>query len=451
MTAAEIFATHALALNWHALPEPARDTAKIFLLDTVAVGIAGVRAPFAAAVAAAESQGSAGRARIFGSPARVSARSAAFVNAYQIHAQEFDCVHEPAVLHPFSAVLGALSAECTARSGIDGASFGAAVVAGVDIAVSLGLAATGPLSFFRPATAGIFGATAAVARLRGLTHPHTIAALGHALAFASGTMQAHVEGTPGLALQVAAAARNALAAADLAQAGLPGAAHSIDGPFGYFSLFETSYDLAPILARLGQSFGVIGLSHKPFPTGRAGHGGIGAVQTLLSSRGVASADIAELRYVAPSLIARLVGRPAHASMSVAYARLCLPYLAAHAAFAGSVGLDAFSPACMADPAVLELAGRITVEVDGNPDPAAFTPAVLHARLCDGRTLEIAVPALSGSPALPLDRAARLRKVRDCLSFAGLDLPAEHLAARIEALEHEADMDALFALACPPNT
>jgi 2-methylcitrate dehydratase PrpD len=352
------------------------------------------------------------------------------------------------VLHTYSAVLGALSAECTARPGIDGASFGAALVAGVDIAVSLGLAATSPITFFRPATAGIFGATAALARLRGLSYAQTVAALGHALAFASGTMQAHIEGTPGLALQVAAAARNALAAADLAEAGLPGASLSIEGPFGYLSLFEKTHDLAPVLARLGKDFAVSELSHKPFPTGRAGHGGIGAVQSLMRIHGVAAADIEALRYVAPSLIARLVGRPARADMRVAYARLCLPYLAARTAFFGTVGLDAFSPEALADEAVLELAARITVAVNDNPDPAAFTPAVLHATLRDGRKIEISLPALHGSPSLPLDRPARLAKVDQCLAFGALDMPAEILATRIEALDTEPNMAALFALACP---
>jgi 2-methylcitrate dehydratase PrpD len=450
LSAAEIFAAHALGLHWDALPEAARDCARTFLFDTIAVGAAGARAPFAAEVAASETRGSPGPARILGSSARVSIRAAAFVNAYQIHAQEFDCVHEPAVLHPYSAVLGALAAECTGHPGIDGARFGAALVAGVDVAVALGLAALSPIVFFRPATAGIFGATAALARLRSFSLAQTVAAFGHALAFASGTMQAHVEGTPGLALQVAAAARSALAAADLAEAGLPGAASSIEGPFGYLTLFETSHDLEPVLASLGKSFAVTGLSHKPYPTGRAGHGGIGAVQTLLRTENIRAADIAAMRYVAPSLIARLVGRRPHAGMRVAYARLCLPYLAARTAFYGTVGLDAFSPEALADPAVLELASRITVAVNGNPDPAAFTPAVLQADLRGGRTVEIAVTTQYGSPSQPLDQAARHRKAQDCFAFAGLDLPVERLAARIEALGHEPDMAVVFMLACSPE-
>jgi 2-methylcitrate dehydratase PrpD len=261
-------------------------------------------------------------------------------------------------------------------------------------------------------------------------------------------MQAHLEGTPGLALQVGAAARNAIASADLAEAGVPGAASSIEGPFGYLPLFETLHDLPPVLAELGRSFAVSGLSIKPFPTGRAGHGGIGAVQALMRGHGLAAADIAAIRYEAPSLIARLVGRRPHADMRVAYARLCLPYLAARTAYYGTAGLDAFSPEALAEARVLDLAERITVTVDDNPDVAAFTPACLHATLHDGRVLQVPVPALLGSPAAPLDAEARLDKIRACLAFGGLSAAAETWAARIEALDDAADVGELLAMTCP---
>jgi 2-methylcitrate dehydratase PrpD len=257
-------------------------------------------------------------------------------------------------------------------------------------------------------------------------------------------MQAHVEGTPGLALQVAAAAHGAIVAADLAAAGVPGARMAIEGPFGYLPLFETASDMPPVLARLGRRFAVTELSHKPYPTGRAAHGGIAAVQALMQAHGVAADDMASLRYVAPSLIARLVGRPAEPCMQVAYARLCLPYLIARTVLHGAVGLDAFSPAALDDAAVLALAARVTVAVDDNPDPAAFTPAVLHAQLRDGREIEIQMPHLPGSPAAPLAIPARLAKVRQCLAFGGASRDEDELAERIDALDQIEDVSGLLA-------
>jgi 2-methylcitrate dehydratase PrpD len=226
-------------------------------------------------------------------------------------------------------------------------------------------------------------------------------------------------------------------------------AAAIEGNFGYLPLFETLHDLPPVLEQLGRSFAVTGLSIKPFPTGRAAHGGIAAVQTLMRDHAVAATDIAHMRYEAPSLIARLVGRPPHASMRVAYARLCLPYLAARTLFYGTAGLDAFSPEALSEPRVLELASRIDVTVDDNPDVAAFTPARLLATLRDGKILDIAVPALLGSPAAPLDEAARLAKIGACLEFGGVPLAPELLAARVDSLEHMHDVGELIAMTCLP--
>jgi 2-methylcitrate dehydratase PrpD len=447
MIASERFAAHALALDWHRLPASVRQSAKVFLADTIGVGVAGANATHAAAIRSLEASEASGTACVLGASENFSTRSAAFANAFQIHAMEFDCVHEPAVLHPYSAVLGALIAECTGRAKLDGATFGAALVAGVDIAVGLGMAARGRLKFFRPATAGIFGAVGALARARQMTQDQTVAAFGHALAFACGTMQAHLEGMPDLPLQVAAAARNAIVAADLAQAGIPGTRASIDGDFGYLALFEQGYDLPSAFGRLAASGAVTELSHKPFPTGRAAHGGIAAVRTLVAHHGLSADDIVTLQYRAPSLIARLVGRRAQAGMQVAYARLCLPYLAAHTLLHGAVGLEAFSPAALSNATVLALAERITVSADDNPDPSAFVPAVLQAKLRDGTAIEIAVRAVLGSPALPLDAAGRLAKLSACLQFGGVRLSAAELTARIDGLDQEQDTGNLLRLAC----
>jgi 2-methylcitrate dehydratase PrpD len=137
-------------------------------------------------------------------------------------------------------------------------------------------------------------------------------------------------------------------------------------------------------------------------------------------------------------------------MQVAYARLCLPYLAAHTLLHGTVGLDAFSPAALAEPAVLRLAERIIVCADDNPDPSAFVPAQLQVRLRDGTGIDIAVPAVLGSPAQPLDAAGRLAKLRACLRFGGVPVPAEDLTARTLGLEREPDAGDLFRLVSAPQ-
>jgi 2-methylcitrate dehydratase PrpD len=414
-------AAHALGLDWRRVPEAARGAATLFLHDTLCVGVAGAATPGARAVLqVARAWGEGGACSVLGRPGvRLPAPSAAFVNAFQIHCQEFDCVHEPAVLHPMATVTAALLAEAERGGPVAGEAFLVSLIVGVDVAVALGLAATGPLTFFRPATAGVFGSVAALARLRGFSAETTLDAFGLALAFASGTMQSHLEGKPALPLQVANAARAAIVAADLAAAGLKGPHRSIAGPFGYLSLMERASDLAPVLEALSGTRRIAEVSWKPFPTGRAAHGGLVALRALMDRHGLSACGLDRLDFRAPPLIKRLVGRPARLGMDVAYARLCLPWLAATALTYGEVGLGDFTPERLADPGLHALAARIGVIEDGGSDPAAFTPLVAVARTRAGETFEVRIEAMLGAPSNPLSLARHMDKARRCLAHAGL--------------------------------
>jgi 2-methylcitrate dehydratase PrpD len=412
---------HALGVSWDDLSSSAQHATRNFLHDSIAVGIAGRAAALAdeAFGAAKMWSGQGGTGLVLGRPGeRLTTPHAAFANAYQIHAQEYDCVHEPAVAHPMASVLAVLLAEA-GREPVSGPDFLAGIVAGVDIVATLGVAVKSPLKFFRPATAGVFGSIAGLSRMRRLSPEVSRNAFGYGLAFASGTMQAHVEGKPALAVQVAAAARSAIEAADLARAGFDGPQGSIEGPYGYFSLFEDEADMEPVLADLGHRRRIEELSWKPFPTGRAAHGAIIALRSLMERVGLRADTLQSFTYRAPPLIHRLVGRRPFAGMSIAYARLCFAWLAAVVLTRGTVDLADFTFERLSDPALLALAERIVVEVDDNSDPAAFVPAVGTAVLVDGRTVSEAVSRQFGSPEWPLSHEEHLAKAQRCLAFGGL--------------------------------
>jgi 2-methylcitrate dehydratase PrpD len=418
---------------------------KNFVLDTIGVGIGGAGSLYAPKVRAlGERMGAAGEIGVWGKGPRLAAPEAAFVNAFQAHCQEFDCVHEAAVLHPFTVVTPVILAEAGAR-GISGARFISAVSAGVDVAVALGAAARSQIRFFRPATCGHFGAVAALCHARGLSADQTVTAFGYALAFASGTMQAHVEGTPALAIQVAAAARNAFLAVDIAEAGLPGPKGAIDGPFGYLTLFEAQSDVEAMLADLPRER-VTEVSWKPAPTGRAAHGGIELMQRL-RSEGVHAEDIASIEIEATPLINHLVGRPIKAPLEVNYARLCLPYAAAVALIRGDVGLGDFREDVLQQKDVHALAARIGVTRNAVTDPAAFTPQKAIVRLNNGAEKTLTLETLLGTQARPLSRAQQEAKFRACAAFGGLDeANANALIEVVEGLETLDDAAVLQILA-----
>ncbi len=134
----------------------------------------------------------------------------------------------------------------------------------------------------------------------------------------AGTMQAHTEGTPQLAMQMGFAARSAVTAVELARRGMPGPRAPITGVFGYFALFDGAADPAPF-DELGRAWRITEVSHKPFPSGRATHGGIDALQRLIGEDGVIAEQMVDCRFHVPPLTARLVGRPAMEGMTAGYA------------------------------------------------------------------------------------------------------------------------------------
>lgn len=387
----------------HVLPQAARADALRLLGDTLAVGAAGVGAPGEAAIlAAARAMGSGAEARLIGTGERLPAPAAAFVNGYRIHCLEWDAVHEPAVVHAMSVVTAALGAVIDRRGGCDPDEALAALAVGVDVASGLGLAARSGLTFFRPATAGIVGAALAVARIEAAPLDDT---LGLAVASAAGTMQAHVEGLVTLPFQIANAARASVTASDLAKAGFPGPKNALEGPFGYFALFDEG-DLADYTRYLGRVWRISEISVKPYPSGRASHAALGALAELRPD----ASEIARIELAAPPLIHRLVGRPYQSEMTPAYARLCLPFLAALMITDGRIDPRRFTPEGFADPAIAALAGKVALVPDGNPDPNALFPQCLTITRADGTWLERAIAATLGSPANPLSPAAAAAKL-----------------------------------------
>lgn len=451
----DAFVKHGLETRFDDLSPEAVRAVKTYLLDTLGVGIAGAAVPLTAIVRnAAGLWGGTGSAHVWGKDSvSTTPANAAFVNGFQIHCQEYDCVHEPAVVHPMATILAALMAECDSHGKVTGEELAVALAVAVDLAAGIGVSVTSPIKFFRPANAGIFGATLGIARLRKLSAERTRDALGYALAFNSGTMQAHVEGKPALPIQIGNAARGAIMACDLAEQGVPGPHDSLEGPFGYFALFEEVADPSEVVASLGKTWRIAEVSHKPFPTGRAAQGGIVLMQKL-REQGVSAENLDRLTLTAPPLIHRLVGRPIQPDMSINYARLCFQYSGAVALRTGEVGLEDFSEAQLRDPDTLALGPRIEVVDDGSTDPAAFTPQIAVAQLKNGERVEARIDTLCGSPADPMTHDAHLEKFRRCVAF-GFGEPRaaieRDLIRLTETLEEVPDVSVLSRLAAGLET
>ena len=446
------FAAHALGLTYEQIAPKAIEQAKIYILDTLGVGIAGSTSAAAAeALEAASRWGTGAEARIWGRSERVPAPTASLLNAFQVHCQEYDCVHEGAVLHPMATLLPAALSYADRNGGVSGRDLLTAAVAGVDIASGLGIASKSAMRFFRPATAGGFGATAAVGRLMRLMPDRLADAFGLQYAQSSGTLQPHVEGSPALPMQVGFNSRAALQSCDLAAAGLSGPHDVFEGPYGYMRLFEGEWDLEPVLDALGQVWRIAEVSHKPYPAGRATHAAIEAIMRLQAEHGFAADDVAEIVVTGPPITQRLCGRPPLPAPTANYARLCMAFVAAKVLIHGEIDLAHYRGANLTDPATYALAQRVRMVADDNPNPNALLPVDTAITLRDGRVLRWNCTAMLASPGRRLTREQHLRKFHRCWSFAAEALPGtsrDALIAMVDGLETVADVRDLTRLVTP---
>lgn len=428
-----------LAHDFANLPGDAVAHAKTFLADTLAVGVAGSGQPGARSVMAALASG--GRCGVLGRPGlHFSPYDAALLNGFQIHCLEWDGLHEHSVVIALCVTTAALISEVQSRTRtnpVSGEQLITAFVTGIETAVFFGsAAATGP-RFFRPSTAGLMGAAMAIGRTRGYSHGQMMDLLGLAYSQVGGTMQAHWEGSEALAMQIGFAARAALTAADLVQAGLSGPHDVIDGKFGYFTLIETTDSLEAVFARWGAPWKVTELAHKPFPAGRATQAALTAIMDIKTETTFGMDDVETLTVHVPPLINLLVGRPFRADMSAEYARLCMQFVAPQMIEHGLIDPRRFVAKQFRSEAARRHAAKVHVVLDGNPDPNALAPQTIELTLKDGRTFSRHVAIPYGSPGNALERDAQLQKARFCFELGGLDRSVEALfdaAANLDGLE-----------------
>lgn len=452
-------AAHVAQTRYSDLPALAVDKTKTFLLDTLGVGIAGTSGTGIDTLKkVASGWGSGDDARVWLTGERMPAQSVAIVNAYQIHCLEFDCVHEGAVLHPMATILSAVFAwaeRAKARGKkVSGEALITALALGVDVSTMLGVVTNAPLRFFRPATAGGFGATAAIASLSGFGEYAIKDALGAQYSQTSGTLQPHVEGSPMLGMQVGFNARASIVATDLAAAGIRGPHDILTGQYGYLVLFEQDdYDLEPFLAGLGKEWQVAALSHKPFPSGRLTHGAIDGLAQLQQRHNIASQEIAKVTVKVPPLNFRLVGRPNIPEPEANYAKLCLRFVAGVYLAKGQVDVQDFRGDALRDAKVHRYASLVDVVQDDNPDLNALDPQRIEVELRDGTQHAIDLPRVFGHPDAPLSREQNVEKFRRCCGYGLRPLPGKQidaLVAAVEGLEAETDITRLVDLMMVPQ-
>ncbi|GHA35540.1 hypothetical protein GCM10007989_34380 [Devosia pacifica] len=294
------------------------------------------------------------------------------------HLAEVDDGHRDSMIHAGIVTFAPLLAIARQRS-LTLDTVRRAVVAGYEAAVRVGTA-FGPehyRHFHITATAGSFGAAAASAVALGLDARGCVAAFGHAGSQAMGLWQFMDDGAEAAkAANPGFAARNGIAGALLALAGVPAATRIIEGPRGLAFALKSEFDPAPLAApfsadgtalagRTVKAWPVCGQMHHVLDAVRDRHAiapiDVSAIRSITVESFEALKRIADLRHPAT---------PAQARFSTSW---CL----AHQLLYGGPDFGTLrDPKVLDDPAIAALAERIGLTVSDD-----FTKPYPRTRSC----------------------------------------------------------------------
>ncbi len=416
------------------IPEEVLAVTQRALLDTVAAVLVGVsselREPLLGYLDAMPADG---HSPVFGTERQTSPERAALVNGALGHAMDFDDTVSSMPGHPGAVVFSALLAALphTPASGKD---LLTAAAVGYEVATKLGRA-IGMGHYNRgwhsTGSIGIFGATAAVGRLRGLTREQIRHALGIAASMSAGLRVNF--GTMTKPLHSGWAASSGLTATMLASTGYTAAADALTGSGGLFEVAGDERSDPAVLELLGAPYTVVspGIAFKKYACCYALHRAIDALTTLREDGVLGDpSEVQSVRArVAPGSLKPLIYRRPVTGLE---GKFSMEYVLAAGVLDGRFALDAFTDEAVLRPAVRDILER-TEAVEsaecspGDPEgrfASAGTRGVVEitVRKTDGTVHVRTVEESPGSPSRPLSDAEIVEKLRESCRFSGF--PAE---------------------------
>lgn len=437
-SASETLARFAAALEFERLPAAVVAKVKLHLLDVLGVALAGASMEFGtAAWRVAAAMGGPPACTAIGFRERLPAVWAVLLNGTLAHGLDYDDTHTESVVHVSTSVIpAALAAAEDAR--VDGQRFLAAIAAGLEVNIRIGLVARGGFhdrGFHPTGICGTYASALVAGKLGGLTPSQLADALGLAGSQAAGSLEFLTDGAWAKRIHGGWAAHAGLVAARFAAAGFSGPRGTFDGRFGLYRthLGDGEWDLAALTDSLGSRWELLNIALKPYPCCHFNHAFIDAAAILRQASSVTVDTIDEIAcFISPRAMP-VVCEPVATKREPQNdydAKFSLPYAVASMLVRGHVDVDDFSDAAIRDPRVLALARRVVHRDDPQSGFPRSFGGRLRIRLRSGKIVEHHEPINRGSAERPLSDNEVHDKFR---RNAARVLPVEQIEAVIGAV------------------
>lgn len=410
-----------------ALPLDALQIAKLSVYDWMTVALAGVSEPVSGIVRSlVASEAGTPVATVIGLDQRVPARAAALANGASSHALDYDDTHFAYVGHPTVAVFPAALAVAEQRQSSGRDLLGAYLV-GVETVCRIG-AYFGRghyhAGFHQTATAGAFGATAASARLLGLSEDETRHALGLVGTRASGLKSQF--GTMGKPYHAGMAASNGVEAATLASLGFESCPDGIECAFGFAATHRADGGtVADAFGDLPGHFKFVDVQYKYHACCHGTHPALEALLAVKAKHAVAPADVARVTIaINPQWLPVCCIPEPRTGLEAKFSLSLIAAMALHGVNTGA--LASFSEASCQDGALRSLAQRVHIMGD---DTLSDTASRVSVETTAGRSHSQVFDL-----GKPVDIATKTRKLRAKGAALTGDARAAQLWNFVETIE-----------------
>jgi 2-methylcitrate dehydratase PrpD len=440
--ATKALARFAAELQFDGVPHDVAEAAKTLLLDCLGCTLYASTLPWSVIVqdyiGAEVARAVAG---VWGTSLATSPALAALANGTAGHGFEIDDVDHRSGLHVTSATVPVALALAEAGGGMSGSDFLAAVVAGIEVGVRVGIAIA-PGHFLRgyhpQGTIGPIAAAAAASRALRLDDTRTAHAFGIAASMAGGLMGAQ-QGGMIKRFHAGLAGQGGVVAAQLAERGFTGTDDVFDIDFGGFcSTLEgvpgATDRLMEQMPRVGTEWMTPSVGFKLHASCAANHSTLDVVQDLRLAHDLRPEDVASVKVTTSNHTYVHCGWP-YVPGDVVNAQMSLRYGVAAMLATGSAFVDQFAVDRLADPELVELTRRVDVVADEaidrlGPDNRHIVNVEIVTR--DGGVLESRATHRRGSHFAPVGRDEIVAKF-------------ERLTAPLEGVNGEAILSAVLTL------
>lgn len=411
----------------------ARALAQDALLDITGCIVGGSREPATEAILKVAAQFGGGVALAMGSNLRMSAPWAALVTGTAAHALDFDDNFAPATTHATAVLAPALFALADEEVS-SGADILDAYIVGLEVQARIGRLVNPShyeAGWHGTSTVGAIGTAVGCARLLGLDASQTLAAMSIAFSMASGSKKQF--GSMVKPIHAGLAAKNAVLAARMAQAGITGDTEPLTGQWGFAALYSDASgenSRSSMLDGLGRSFAIEtdGLLAKRFPCCGAAHRTLDGLVALREQYRFELDGVERVEALIPAF-ARANLRfddPRDANEG----RFSLTYCAARVLQNGRLSLNDMTLQAVRDPSIRPWLERIVSHTKPGSVSEELglnaTPVVTRVVLKNGLVHEIGIKVPKGSRLTPLSDEEKRQKFIDCCQWSGRGEEADRL-------------------------